>query len=660
MPDAATKVVHALATSIGAAKPGDRPITSSLSTSDRVLRRVTDGVYREPWAALRELISNAYDADATEVVIDTDRPRFGQISIRDNGMGFTDTALASMIKSIGGSPKRNAAGITLGVTDQDDFTLSPKGRKLIGKLGIGLFAVSQLTHEFQIITKRAGDDTRTIADVLLFRYREDKRDSSATEESGVFKTGEVRIWKVPAKDKKSQGTEIVLRSLLPRTRAELASLDRWAVLRSQPDPDVDSELSDPRPRPLYHIGLESTERPGEFAEEPALPWGPRDTDPEKRFRELCDAMFNKANDASDRRPSLENTFDNYFKFLWLLSLAAPLDYLDIHPFDLDASAGVRVFEVSNAKRGSATEVILHGKQTVRDAMGLRSPERGSNLEFNVVVDGVALRRPLRFAGLPKSDHAVQTPLLFVGKDRPDLSRIDETIRGGDLEFEAYLLWCPRIVPVEHNGLLVRVNDASGTLFDSTFLDYQISEQTRLRQVSSEVFVTEGMDAALNVDRESFNAAHPHYQYLSSWVHSAFKQFATRHKDIAKKIRNERVEAVSDHTKRKLERAVQKIVDHWTEGDERPVVVDFAPALEASATRTPKDRLVFSEDEIFRGLPRPEREGRQAKAEKEAAHRTMRGVAQVLYAAGVFDRMSREKRQRLLADLARVIFLGREQ
>lgn len=658
MSDASPNPVQKLAKLIGATKPGQEPITATLSTSDRVLRRVTDGVYREPWAALRELVSNAYDADATEVVIDTDRPRFGQISIRDNGMGFTDTALASMIKNIGGSPKRNELGASLGVTDDKDYSLSPKGRKLIGKLGIGLFAVSQLTHEFQVITKQEGEDTSTIADVLLFRYHEDKPITSADDEAGTFKTGEVRIWKAPARDKRSQGTQIVLRSLLPRTRAELASLDRWTLLRAKPDPDV--ELSDPRPRPLYHIGLESEENPGEFAEVPSLPWGPKDADPAKRFRKLCEAMFNRASDASDRRPSLENTFDNYFKFLWFLSLAAPLDYLDKHPFDLDGASGVRVFEVSNSKRGVATEISLKPKQTVRSAMGLKSPERGVNLSFTVSVDGVALSRPLRFTGLPKSGHAVQTPLLFVGKDRPDLSRIDESIRGGDLEFEAYLLWSPRVVPVEHNGLLVRVNDASGTLFDPTFLDYQISEQTRLRQVSSEVFVTEGMDAALNVDRESFNAAHPHYQYLSSWIHSAFKQFATRHKGIAQRVRNERVAADADESRRKLEQAVHTIVDRWSEGDELPVNVDFAPSLAAATTALPKDRLIFSEEIVFKDLPVPDREGRHAKAGREAAESIMRGVAQVLYAAGVFDGMSREKRQRLLADLARVIFLGREQ
>lgn len=64
-------------------------------------------------------------------------------------------------------------------------------------------------------------------------------------------------------------------------------------------------------------------------------------------------MFERENIASERRPSLENTFDNYLKFLWFLSLSAPLDYLNQHPFDLDNSAGLRIYHLSNAKSGGA-------------------------------------------------------------------------------------------------------------------------------------------------------------------------------------------------------------------------------------------------------------------------------------------------------------------
>src|SRR5438067_533043 len=81
---------------------------AKLKTSERVLARITDGIYRQPASALRELISNAYDADASNVWIDTDAPRFQQIVISDDGNGMTLEALANLIEHIGGSPKRTA------------------------------------------------------------------------------------------------------------------------------------------------------------------------------------------------------------------------------------------------------------------------------------------------------------------------------------------------------------------------------------------------------------------------------------------------------------------------------------------------------------------------------------------------------------------------
>ena len=47
-------------------------VETVLETDEQVIARVTDGIYRQPASALRELISNAYDADASRVVIKTD------------------------------------------------------------------------------------------------------------------------------------------------------------------------------------------------------------------------------------------------------------------------------------------------------------------------------------------------------------------------------------------------------------------------------------------------------------------------------------------------------------------------------------------------------------------------------------------------------------
>ena len=45
----------------------DSPFETELRTDERVIARVTDGIYRQPGSAIRELVSNAYDADATRV-----------------------------------------------------------------------------------------------------------------------------------------------------------------------------------------------------------------------------------------------------------------------------------------------------------------------------------------------------------------------------------------------------------------------------------------------------------------------------------------------------------------------------------------------------------------------------------------------------------------
>src|SRR5438477_11304269 len=93
-----------------------KPVETSLTTNERVLARITEGIYRQPSSALRELVSNAYDADATEVVILTDAPRFAQITVRDNGRGLSPEVITQLVKHIGGSAKRSERGKELGVT----------------------------------------------------------------------------------------------------------------------------------------------------------------------------------------------------------------------------------------------------------------------------------------------------------------------------------------------------------------------------------------------------------------------------------------------------------------------------------------------------------------------------------------------------------------
>ena len=239
-----------------------KPVNIPLRTSQRILDRITEGIYREPASALRELISNAYDADAKEVQITTDAPRFSEISVRDNGIGISPDTLEFLIENIGGSAKRTTSGASLEITAEDpDF--SPGGRKLIGKLGIGLFAVAQFTRHFLIISKCKGDEFRTIADVTLGEM-EGAEDSTSNE----ITSGDVLVWREPASNANAHGTEVKLLDLLPRTRAELSSVDRWARIDFEIEEDGKSQ-TDP---PAFHIGRMDPYDPEQLIHEPVLPW----------------------------------------------------------------------------------------------------------------------------------------------------------------------------------------------------------------------------------------------------------------------------------------------------------------------------------------------------------------------------------------------------
>src|SRR5436305_4043960 len=226
-----------LVASIRKSESSDQVVKTTLKTDQRVIARVTDGIYRQPGSALRELISNAYDADATRVVIKTDAPRFERISVEDDGHGMTPEVLAYLLLHIGGSAKRSEIGSDLAITSSTDPLRSPKGRRLIGKIGIGLFSVSQLTHSFQIITKIKGDSFRTIATVALRQYADDE--VARTEEGeSQFESGKVNIWREKAIDLDSHGTTIVLTSIRHQARDTLRSYEIWSVIeKSESSPE---------------------------------------------------------------------------------------------------------------------------------------------------------------------------------------------------------------------------------------------------------------------------------------------------------------------------------------------------------------------------------------------------------------------------------------
>ena len=520
-----TELNHAsyddLAAQIMASQDG-HPVETNLATSQRIIARVTDGIYREPWAAFRELIANAYDADASHVVVETGAPLFDQITVRDNGIGMSPKTLAYVIKSIGGSSKRTPSGYSFNTTAEDSPDQSPGGRPLIGKIGIGLFAVAQLTQHFQIVTKTPGSRSRLSATVRLRTHNDDKY---AVEEQD-YVAGRVTIQKhrVPKSDIESHGTVVVLYSLRPHVRRSLRSVRRWQDALS-PSDTVPSQGG----TPIYHIGYSPADDQMSGDAVPAnLPWTAADA-ADKRFVRLFESA--RASSGRGARSADLEQFDEYLRLIWKLSLSLPLDYLDGHPFDLDAGSGLIFLSLPPAEK-QAKPLTLDDGASVRHQLKLRSGSARNGATMAVTLDGIALRRPIELPRSVARRSRVGSPALLVAKQTNPFAGPDLIRAGGPLSFEAYLYWNSQILPKETAGVLIRVREASGTLFDPTFLNYRVSEQTRLRQITAEIFVHTGLDSAINIDRESFNYSHPHILYLQTWLHRALRLFINRLKGIA--------------------------------------------------------------------------------------------------------------------------------
>ncbi len=81
---------------------------AKIQVHEKALAHLSRGLYRSPASALRELVSNAWDADASVVRINTNYPNFLQLSIQDNGRGFTKEDFRKLMDGgIGNSQKRS-------------------------------------------------------------------------------------------------------------------------------------------------------------------------------------------------------------------------------------------------------------------------------------------------------------------------------------------------------------------------------------------------------------------------------------------------------------------------------------------------------------------------------------------------------------------------
>ena len=153
------------------------------------------------------------------------------------------------------------------------------------------------------------------------------------------------------------------------------------------------------------------------------------------------------------------------------------------------------------------------------------------LQFSVDFDGVMLKKPIL---LPTEED------IFDKKASYDLYSFKEEIAAfsdkSNLRFRGYIYSQERqILPPQLRGIIIRIKNTSIGWSDQDFLGYQYAEKLFLPWVFGEIYIEEGLEEAMNINRSSFIITHPHVRRLKNFLHTKL------HTEIFPRCRNRYVE-----------------------------------------------------------------------------------------------------------------------
>lgn len=116
--------------------------------------QIGDQLIKNESIALLELVKNAYDADAPDVLVemwDVDKPKKGKIIVKDTGDGMDLSIVENSWMEIGTDNKKNLL---------EEYILNNKksvlGRLPMGEKGIGRFGVHKLGNKIILVTRMQG------------------------------------------------------------------------------------------------------------------------------------------------------------------------------------------------------------------------------------------------------------------------------------------------------------------------------------------------------------------------------------------------------------------------------------------------------------------------------------------------------------------------
>ena len=129
-------------------RDGKRRGAMALRPRAHILQRIGNELISSETVAIIELVKNAYDADATRVLVRFQGPLEigqGRIEVMDNGHGMSlETIQTTWMEPATLFRKRQQRS-------------EQYGRRVLGEKGIGRFAASRLANNLEVVTRRTGE-----------------------------------------------------------------------------------------------------------------------------------------------------------------------------------------------------------------------------------------------------------------------------------------------------------------------------------------------------------------------------------------------------------------------------------------------------------------------------------------------------------------------
>ncbi len=197
-----------MASNSSGARTDTTPKSLEIRFHGRVIEHLGIDMYQSPVAAIAELISNAWDADAeiVRVTLPANLESGAVISIADDGVGMTLSECQNRFLRVG----YNRRG-------KDARTTTPGGRPTMGRKGIGKFAgfgIAKVLH-VETTSEATGESTTFALDVArLLGSSQDAADESTPYVDSTPLTVEVLAYSPPdPANTPNHGTRITLRDL---------------------------------------------------------------------------------------------------------------------------------------------------------------------------------------------------------------------------------------------------------------------------------------------------------------------------------------------------------------------------------------------------------------------------------------------------------------